>query len=346
MQTIERSTVGRTQVSTRKHKPLRIFLGIVIAILLLPIAVLVAGFVYQAAASAADARLYPAPGGLVDMGGYSMHLYCTGKRQPGKPTVILAASHPDISSSWFWIQPEVSRVTRTCSFDHLGSGWSSPAVNPPTMNQMAQDLHKVLDLAGEPGPYLLVGHSFGGGVTRMYAADFPDQVSGLVWIEAMHPDTWVRHGLPDSTFGGMSIEMVRGIPAATSVGVFRVFPAMRGAWGYVPGLPDLQQAELTAYFNSRLWADFVVGVEENLPTSLEQLRSVKDLGNLPLAVITGGATTEADPLSLTLQQELARLSTASSVYNIAGADHSGLVHEERYALQVAEIIVEMVEAQR
>jgi pimeloyl-ACP methyl ester carboxylesterase len=109
------------------------------------------------------------------------------------------------------------------------------------MGQMAKELHSLLEASGEAGPYLLVGHSWGGGITRLYQAAYPEQVSGLVWIEATHPDAWKRRGVPESTFGGMNPQMVEGIPLITRLGIFRIFPALRGGWGVVPELPLLQQ---------------------------------------------------------------------------------------------------------
>jgi pimeloyl-ACP methyl ester carboxylesterase len=316
-----------------------IYIGIV---LLLPVLLLVIGLIFQAISQNVDARAYPSPGRLVDVAGHQMHLYCTGEQRPGVPVVILDASYPATVSSWIWIQPQVQTAAYVCAYDRAGSGWSELSALPPTMGQMAEDLHLLLAASEIEAPYLLVGHSWGGGVTRLFVSKYPEEVSGLVWIEATHPDTWARKGLPDSTLGGMPPEQVAGIPALARIGVFRLFPGLRASWGIVPGLPDRQQAELFAYFNSTKWADHIVAVESALPQSLAQLRQSGPLGDIPLAVVIGGASENASGVSLELQWELAALSTNSQEYRIEGADHSSLVHEQRYAEQTGEVVLEMI----
>jgi hypothetical protein len=89
-------------------------------------ALVVIGAAYQVIATEIDRRNFPPPGQLVDVGGYQMHLYCTGE---GDPTVILDAGHPLGVSSWAWVQPELAKATRVCAYDRAGLGWSDPA--PP-----------------------------------------------------------------------------------------------------------------------------------------------------------------------------------------------------------------------
>ena len=107
-----------------------------------------------------------------------MHLDCTGK---GSPTVILAAGLDDFSAMWSLVQPEVARITQVCSYDRSGLGWSerSQAV---TSASMVKKLHTLLVNAKVDGPYILVGHSFGGALVRLYAHEYPDEVAGIVKI--------------------------------------------------------------------------------------------------------------------------------------------------------------------
>src|SRR5262249_40068748 len=69
-------------------------------------------------------RNFPPPGQLVDVGGYWLHLYCTGESQPGTPTVILETMASGEMVNWAWVQPQVAKATRVCSYDRAGSGWS------------------------------------------------------------------------------------------------------------------------------------------------------------------------------------------------------------------------------
>jgi pimeloyl-ACP methyl ester carboxylesterase len=126
------------------------------------------------------------PGKLVDIGGYRLHLNCTGK---GEPTVVLIPGSGDFSFDWSLVQPGVSRFTRVCSYDLPGFAWSDPGPIPRTMRQEAFELHTLLKTARIKGPYVLVGHSLGGLIARVYGEAYPTEVAGMVLIDATHEDT-------------------------------------------------------------------------------------------------------------------------------------------------------------
>jgi pimeloyl-ACP methyl ester carboxylesterase len=128
----------------------------------------------------------PPPGKLVDIGGYKLHIYCTGK---GDPTVVLIAGGGDFSFDWSLVQPEVSHFARVCSYDRAGSAWSDLGPTPRTMHQEAYELHLLLKKAGIKGTYLLVGHSIGGLIARIYADQYPKEVVGIVLVDSTHEDT-------------------------------------------------------------------------------------------------------------------------------------------------------------
>ena len=137
--------------------------------------------IYEPLAEAADAKAYPPPGQMVDVGGYRLHINCTGS---GSPTVVIESGWGDLSASWGWVQPEVAKTTRICTYDRAGMGWSEASPQPRTAREFAKELHTLLVKANEPGPYVLVGHSMGGFTVLVYAHDYPDEVSGLVLIDA------------------------------------------------------------------------------------------------------------------------------------------------------------------
>ena len=140
---------------------------------------------YETVREATDATAYPMPGELIDVGGHRLHLHCTGT---GSPTVVLEPGLGAGSSDLAWIAPAVARDSRVCVYDRAGRGWSDPAADGPRDgNQIAADLHTLLDRAHVPGPYVLAGHSFGGLYTLSFAAQFPDQVAGLVLIDSTAP---------------------------------------------------------------------------------------------------------------------------------------------------------------
>ena len=125
----------------------------------------------------------PAPlGKLVDVGGYRVHLYCTGT---GSPTVVIVGA--GFSFNWGLVQPEVARFTQVCSYDHSGIGWSESGPKD-SCSLRVSEVHTALKNAGIKGPYVLVGHSLGGLVARLYAGQHPDEVAGMVFVDhAFHP---------------------------------------------------------------------------------------------------------------------------------------------------------------
>jgi len=147
-----------------------------------------AGPAYQAVASVNDFRRHPPPGRLVDLGSHRLHLLTMGE---GSPTVVMESGLPGTVLSWRWVQPEVAKFTRACSYDRAGLGWSDAGPLPRTADRIAEELHRLLERAGVSPPYVLVGHSFGGLTIRCFAARYPAEVAGLVLVDPIGPAEWL-----------------------------------------------------------------------------------------------------------------------------------------------------------
>jgi pimeloyl-ACP methyl ester carboxylesterase len=144
---------------------------------------------------------YPVPGVLVNIGDRSLHLNCKGE---GKPSVILDSGLGGNSLDWSRVQPTISGHTQVCAYDRAGYGWSEPGPLPRTSDRIADELHILLKTAGIEGPYVLVGHSFGGYNVRMFASHYPDETAGLILVDAAHEDQFRRFkkdGIIQSTAG-------------------------------------------------------------------------------------------------------------------------------------------------
>lgn len=149
-------------------------------LLLLPLALLGAGALYQAAAAARDRRSFPAQGKLVDVDGHRLHIICAGE---GSPSVILDAGLAGLGADWALVQSEVARFACVCAYDRAGYGWSDPGPLPRTSERIAGELHTLLQRARVPAPYVLVGHSFGGFNIRVFVGRYPSEVAGLVLVD-------------------------------------------------------------------------------------------------------------------------------------------------------------------
>ncbi len=157
----------------------RVALGGVI--LLLGLAAI--GAVYQAIASARDAKMYKPVDQIVDVNGIQMRLDCRGS---GSPTVVLEAGLGGSSTTWMRIQDEVAKFTRVCSYDRAGYGWSDSVREAMSPQRVAEMLHALLENGGESPPFLMVGHSFGGIYVRTFTAEYPQDVVGMVLVDSSH----------------------------------------------------------------------------------------------------------------------------------------------------------------
>src|SRR5215210_6893867 len=255
-------------------------LGLVVVLLVLA----VAGAIYQAIATELAERAYPPPGEMVDVGGYSLHINCVGR---GSPNVILDAGSGEMSAHWVRVQQEVSGTTRVCAYDRAGMGWSEMGPNPRDAKQISSELHTLLKGAGIKGPYVLVGHSFGGMYMQTYAARYPDEVAGMVLVDSStDPDQFSHQPVtqdsyePQKQTSAVVSQLERfGISLPARLGVVRLLSMLDPA---SPELPPQQRAQTDALTPST--RQFTTSVLEFLaPTQTLRLGS---LGNKPLAVVT------------------------------------------------------------
>jgi pimeloyl-ACP methyl ester carboxylesterase len=158
-------------------------LGLLTALTML----VVAGVAYQRLGLAKDARRFPAPGRLIDIGGVRLHLQVQGE---GSPTVVFEAGIAATSTSWRLVQPEVAKITTTASYDRAWLGWSGPAQGRRDLRQVVGELDRLLDRAGAKSPIILVAHSYGAMVARAYHASHRSNVAGIVLVDPMSIGEW------------------------------------------------------------------------------------------------------------------------------------------------------------
>ncbi len=229
------------------------------------------------------------PGELVDVDGHAMHLYCTGE---GTPTVILDTGLGDSSVNFHPLQDSISEFTRVCSYDRAGYGWSEPGPEPRTSQQIVDELATLLDTAGEAGPYVLAGHSFGGLNMILFAAEHPDDVAGVVLIDSSHPEQTEALGEVPEVLAVQDAEIagLGELAAAVEAGAVTAADVVGNA---PAGLPeDLHQtwAELTLQPTSLRTA---VAEYEALGTSMTQVAENGSLGDIPLVVLAQGLGLDA-----------------------------------------------------
>lgn len=300
------------------------------------------GGTYQAIATGIDRRTYTPSGQQVDIGGRRIHMVVMGE-DTGQPTVILEAGMATFSSNFFWVQNELAATTRVVAYDRAGLGWSDPSPEPQDAQQSARDLYAALQAAGISGPYVVAGHSYGGLVVRAFTDLYPDEVAGMVLIDASHPDQWAR--IPASREGRLNGwgNLLTGFLAR--FGVVRAFHLGSAVYNGLPERPAAQMQAILA--KPETWQSsgevLLIWNERSRPL-INQARS---LGDLPLAVlsVTGQPNFVADVLTR-LQNELPTLSSNSAHYTVEGATHEGLVAKREHATVVAETIRQVLESAR
>jgi pimeloyl-ACP methyl ester carboxylesterase len=195
-----------------------------------------AGATYQGLATALERRQFPHPGRMVDVGDHQLHIYCLGE---GTPTVVLEAPATGMSAAWGWVQPAVAAVTRVCSYDRAGLGWSEAGDRRFDPALVPDELHALLERSGEPGPYVLAGHGLGAAFATSYATRYPIDLAALVLIDPP------LDAAPESSRADPT-RLVKASPWLARAGVLR---ATRMLSRSAAGLPALPAGELRAFLN-------------------------------------------------------------------------------------------------
>jgi pimeloyl-ACP methyl ester carboxylesterase len=322
---------------------------------------LVAGAVYQIIGTWRDHRRFPPPGRLVRLNKRRMHIHVTGE---GTPTVVFESGMGASCLSWTRVQPQVARFCRAVSYDRAGHGWSDPAREPRTAQQIAQELHVLLDAAGVLGPYVLVGHSFGGYVNRAFAHMYRDEVVGMVLVDSVHPAEW-ENPTPEQLriievglrYAWIAVwlarlgfvrfclaQLARGSPrlgraAVRAFGVGTAAAVQRIA-GEIRKLPAPILPVVRALWSQPKNFMSLGQHVAALPVSAAQAAAVCSLGDLPLVVLSGDH--HAAPYT-DWQGDLAQLSSCGR--HVVASDSGHWIHLDHPEL-VTRAIREVVAAAR
>jgi pimeloyl-ACP methyl ester carboxylesterase len=215
-----------------------------------------------------------------------------------------------------------------CSYDRAGLGWSDFSPRPRTSQEIAGELHALLYAAGVAGPYILVGHSFGGFNVRLYATRYPDEVAGVVLVNAGHEAFASRLPAACQVLVRSNSAFAKLMRPLTTLGVTRMAGAL-GLLDPVAGellrrVPPEQLAELEAltFYRPQYWRTFSAEMEA-IGQSEAQAAASGSLGDLPLVVVSGQPDIRQTPpgcsadvvreVSRALQVELTRLSAHSTL---------------------------------
>ena len=233
-----------------------------------------------------------------------MHVRCEGS---GSATVVLLSGFEGAGDSWSAVTPTVSARARVCSSDKFGTGTSDPATGPQTFATQADSLRQALRTLGEPGPFVVVGHSFGGAEAVTFAAAFRSEVIGVVLVDAS-PTTWqaaVCSVPDDGSAGAPGYRQVCAMTSSPSANAERLDgPAAFAAVGTITSLDDLPMAVLTASTHDRgLTAAESARLEQIWRTGQEQWASLSPSARVT-SVDGSGHNIQIDRPAVVIEQVL------------------------------------------
>lgn len=314
-------------------------------------ALLSGGWLAEWLAERRDLRRYPAPGRMAKAAGRQMHLLCSGKRRSGEPLVLLESGMGSWSFYWRLVQPEVAKFARVCAYDRPGFGWSPPGVQPRSASRIAAELHEALQNAGEPGPYLLVGHSLGGIFVRQFARLYPQEVSSMVLVDSAHEDQLER--MPWARQEAHSMQTIFTYLAVMHrLGILRLLGK-----SLLSRYASVKTEHEKKLFLATLLASHYF--ETNRDESLSVLQPLKaderltSLGNKPLYIIQAGGQPEALPRGYTeerwqqqrrawdeIQQDLLKLSSNSRLVTAEKSVHTVQVEQPEVVIEAIRHVLE------
>jgi pimeloyl-ACP methyl ester carboxylesterase len=287
----------------------------VILFVLLLAAMFAAALAYEGLGEHLDDRRLPPPGRLIDIGKCRLHVHSEGT---GTPAVILESGIAASSLSWALVQPKIARFARVLSYDRAGLGWSSACKTPRTVEAMLSELATVLEKADCRGPFILVGHSFGGLLVRAFAHFRPGDVAGLILVDPVSLSGWADCEPNQLRRLGAGVKLSRRGATLARFGVVRAILAILaagGRWlpkavahasagrgssvierliGEVRRLPAELHPMVRAHWSRAKSFQAMAGYLDCLPESARIAQQMPIPAEIPLIVLSASTATDAE----------------------------------------------------
>jgi pimeloyl-ACP methyl ester carboxylesterase len=305
-------------------------------------------------------KAFPPPGEMIDLGDYRVHLNRQGE---GQPVIVLESGLGGDSLDWCRVQPEIAKTTTVISYDRPGLGWSDRSPYPRLALPITDELHRLLQNAGLPGPYVLVGHSGGGLYVRMFAHQHPELAAGMVLVDSAHEHHITRSSavyrqLVQDFESGM-VRRIKMLSLINRTGFFALFPQLAPVVGphFPPEIQKVQRA--ITVMNSRVAAT-LAEEWENIQATFAQARemNITSLNDIPLIVLQARQLLQADPsigfspavaeqvnqVFEQAQLELAALSPQGRKIVVEGSGHQIQLEQPQAVIDAILEVVERVRA--
>jgi len=307
----------------------------------------------------------PPAGELVDVGGYKLHINCEGppSGNKGLPTVIIEAGAGTPSPTYHWLQKGIAETTEVCVYDRAGLGWSEESGLPRDSDTVAKTLNTLLDKSNIKRPFVFAGHSIAGLYMRRYVDMYPDDVAGIVFLDASHPEQNKKFGVGEEHLAeqnAMVEQQVATMKLLINLGVTEVYnPAVASAPD-TSTLPEETLRQMTYVVSQKRYYDAIPIELSDFEPAAKQAAGNTTLGDIPIVVISAtepipdGIMPDYFPddfqtIFLNLHKEIVALSTNGRHVEINTANHMSLVANkdqvEKTLPYIREVIMEAAKSQ-
>lgn len=289
------------------------------------------------------------PGELVDVGGFKLHINSVGVKND-RPTLVIEAGAGAFSEYYYWLAESLKDSMRVVRYDRAGIGYSELSDRPRDPETTARDLHTLLENSGESPPYIMAGHSYGGHYMRVFTKIYPNEVLGMVFLDAPHPDENERLNMPASADYIQTLYKVGAVMG--DLGVLNLFERTVRPILIAPGLPEEITEQFIDYLKSGKYLWGYIEEEKWHKELLSTARENNDFGDLPVRVFAGTHLNEEilrkrgfDPDFIRrerkkMQKEVATISSNGEVFFMEGGHFFFL--EKESADIVCQEILEML----
>ena len=282
----------------------------------------------------------PVPGNFYSVNGRQMHIYCSGA---GSPTVLIETGAGATWLGWQAVQPQLSRVTRVCTYDRAGHGWSEPRTGTRDAETIVGELHALLDQAAVERPLVFTGHSLGGLLAREYAREFPAEIAGVVLIDSSSPQQ-----LDELPGERASYEQdKRNFARQLFWERMRVWSGWERLTGNCHDEPSPELKYLAGQYDALMCRPAYAGGDDSEFIDFEQTCNqagrLKSFGMVPLLVISRDpdkqqATAEPIKAQRMWDQEQERLKALSPLsWRVIARNAGHAIHHDRLELVIAEM---------
>lgn len=273
---------------------------------------------------------FPPPGRFVKTAQGTWHVKRHGDGMP----VVLEAGIGGSHLGWALVEDQLAEFADVFAYDRLGYGWSPPQAGAKTARELVEQLRALLTADQVPVPRILVGHSFGGMMMRLYAGLYPEEVAGLVLVDALTPEEWFPLDLRRTAALRYAVKMAKRAEWLAAKGVLgfvlkrmrrggrateKLLGGRRTILDQIQKLPPSTWGPIRAHWSRAASFRTIAEYFADLPASCAQARLIENLGDLPVIVLAGAANMA--PGHQGRQARLARISSRGDYRQIEGATH-------------------------